>query len=88
MLPEVRKILREEIKQKLKEWNLNWKTIQSVDIKELYGCPIGWRTLHKIIKDDNYQTFSSVQINLLKFFNIPYVCNYGIVQLLNIESNA
>ena len=88
MLPEVRAVLIEKTKEKIKDWGLNWKTIQKVDIKELYKCPVGWRTLHKLVNDEKYSTYLSVQVNLLKYYNVMYSENYGIVQLLKLESDA
>jgi|TARA_R110000851_G_scaffold330254_1_gene502889 hypothetical protein len=88
MLPEVRAVLIEKTKKKIEDWGLNWKTIQKVDIKKEYECPVGWRTLHKLVKDSEYSTYLSVQKSLLEYYNVTYSENYGIVQLLKLKSDA
>jgi imidazoleglycerol phosphate synthase glutamine amidotransferase subunit HisH len=88
MKKEVRQILVSKSKEQLKEWGLNWKTIQKVDIKKKYKFPIGWRTLHKLVKNKDHVTPEQIQMDLLDFYSIEYSHTPSIISISKQKPNA
>ena len=83
MLPKVRKLLTEAIKQRMHDECLNWQTIQKVSIKNEWDSPFGWSTLRKIVKDESYYMMPIKQVKLLEFFEIEYNYNFGVITIPN-----
>jgi imidazoleglycerol phosphate synthase glutamine amidotransferase subunit HisH len=88
MKKEVRQILVSKSKEQLKEWGLNWKTIQKVDIKKKYKFPIGWRTLHKLVNNKDHVTPEQIQMDLLDFYSVEYSHTPSIISISKQEPNA
>lgn len=93
MLPTVRKALGDAIRAKMQENGLTWADMPKAKVKQTWtnekgeSIPFGWGTLRKVANDMTYIMMPQKQIELLKHFEIPYTCNYGIVNLLNIPEN-
>jgi len=84
----IRKVLKKCIKSFMKSNKINWGNIQNGDIKERFKIPVGWRTLHKVMKDPKYNTMHvNSQSDLLKFFNIPHTKEFGIITLSKQNEN-
>lgn len=88
MNANVKKTLKKHIRAFMKDKGINWGNIQRENIKEVFGVPVGWRTLHKIMKDPKYKSMhASNQSKLLTFFNIPHTKEFGIVTLKTLKEN-
>jgi len=85
MLPNVRKALSQAIIDKMEEEDVNWFTIQKVDIKKHWDCPYGWTTLRRIVKDPKYMLMPIKQTRILDYFGIEYNFSYGVVTLPKME---
>lgn len=82
MKKEIRKSLQLSIKGFMSENGINWGNIQKADIKETFGCPVGWRSLWKIVKDDTYSNMHvNKQSSLLAFFGTKHQKTFGIIKL-------
>ena len=88
MTKEVREVLMFNSKMQLDSWGLNWKTIQKIDLKKKYKFTIGWRTLYKLLNDENYKPPQKTQMQLLDFFKINYNYKPSIVNLSKPKEDA
>ncbi len=85
MLPNVRAALTAAIIAKLAETGETWHTIQKKSLRDIWNCPAEHRTLYKICKDQKYIIHRKTAGALLDFFKIPYVNNYGVITLKEIN---
>jgi len=81
MLPKVKEALTREVKNDMDKHDVNWTTIQKISIKKDWGYPMGFGTLHKLLRNPNYNSNKQAK-NLLNHFNIPFNVNYGIITLV------
>lgn len=83
MLPKVREALSKKILGRMEKEGLNWTTIQTANIKEEWNCPNGWSTLWKVVRVQKYSMILVKLERLLKYFEIPFNENYGIITLVD-----
>jgi len=83
MLPKIRKALTEKIVERMEKEGLNWESIQKANIKETWGCPNQWATLWKVVRTPTYSMMTIKLVRLLRFFEIPFNENYGIITLVD-----
>lgn len=88
MKTEVRKRLRKEIKEFMKENNLNWKNMQQHCIKKNLDFPVGWRTLYRFIRQNKDMSVTS-QSKVFKYFKIVHSqSDYGVIEIKTEEHGA
>ena len=81
MLPQVKTALGKAVLKDMEDANVNWCTIQKINIKKDWGYPMGFITLHKLIRKTNYENNKQVRA-LLNHFKIPFNDNYGVITLV------
>jgi len=87
MQKEIRESLKGSIADFMEENSINWGNIQKANIKEIFGCPVGWRTLWKIIKLDSYSNMHvNKQSKLLAFFGTKHQKTFGVIKLKENET--
>ena len=84
MLPKVKAALTREVENTMEEANVNWTTIQAINIKAEWSFPMSWSTLHKLIKNPYYYSLKQTKA-LLEHYNIEYNLNYGIITLVETD---
>lgn len=78
-MKDIREQLRVSIWELLKKKDVTFDTIQEINIKEDWDCPVAYGVLRKIasFKNPNYLPTNRSAKLLLGFFKIPFVDEYG-----------
>ena len=79
MNEEIRELLKEKVALMMK--NVTWTQIQEPNALKKLKCPVGYGTLWKLMKDDDYQMTPRVQCKMLKSFKVKHKRTFNLVEL-------
>ena len=81
MNEEIRLKLRECVSSMMDKYNMNWYNIQEKGALKKIGCPVGFGTLRKLMKNDTYEMTINKQSKLLAYYKVKHEKEFGTIKL-------